>query len=694
MNKMTNSIKKNNYSRQKHYINLLLMKKPKNNNEAKIKNGAKLELLHKPKKSVNMQCFNTSLEKISKALDKNSFHSTIHKINNFKDFSNEIKKTKMKIKKNIYPKISKVTSSFCKENKKSNNDPLYLFKGGTTNRNNFFRKKESSIEKDNFSSLTQRQQFIDKLNKQRIFNSAKEKNNSFLKNNKKNNLYLRIMENRKKRESRNNRYISPNNNNNNNNNINSNYLVTEVSDKKKKKINVNYSLLNRKKLKNSTNNSINKEKKKTPDIIKKNYINHNSLNIYHSIKKNKNSHESIRIKSLVLDLDETLIFTSFQPLINSDICFEIDLGIDEQNNSKAKNSKIYSLRKMPKISKTIYLSKRPYLELFLSELYPFYEICVFSASSEKYASPIIDIIDTKKVITKKFFRKDCLHLNNSETFSYIKDLEKIDKNYNDIIIIDDNVSSFVLQKENGIPIKSWRGDQEDIELLKLIPILKNLSGFYDVRTEIKQFVINRTFIWFQGIKWLLNNCLSYTYMKEIIEVMKIDQIPIADKLFHYFTEDKVNNSINSNNNDSYIGKNFNKMNINSFSLKQNNLQNLNLNKKQKNSIEKRKRGKSANFNNVNDNKQINNLKFNINNNEIKRKSKSKINNHIFNRRKNRSKSAFQNKDLESEKCITNKILENLKKKRLKIKNIKNLKKNNNDIYIFKRRKNSYSISYN
>jgi hypothetical protein len=320
---------------------------------------------------------------------------------------------------------------------------------------------------------------------------------------------------------------------------------------------------------------------------------------------------------------------------------------------------------------------------------------VFSASSEKYASPIIDIIDTKKVITKKFFREDCLHLNNSETFSYIKDLEKIDKNYNDIVIIDDNVSSFVLQKENGIPIKSWRGDKEDIELLKLIPILKNLSGFYDVRTEINQFVINRTFIWFQGIKWLLNNCLSYTYMKEIIEVMKIDQIPIADKLFHYFTEDKANNSISSNNNDSYIGKRINKMNINNLSLNQyKNLQNLNINKKQKNSIEKRKRGKSANFNNVNDNKQINNLKFKINNNEIKQKSKSKINNLIFNRRKNRSKSAFQNKDLESEKCITNKILENLKKKRLKIKNIKNLKKNNNDIYIFKRRKNSYSISYN
>ena len=257
MNKMTNSIKKKNYSKQKHYINLPLMKKQKNKNETKIKNGRKLELHHKRKKSINEQYLYTSFEKFSKTYDKNSLQSTIHKIDNIKDFSNEIKKTKRKIKNNLYPKISNVTSSFCKEIKKSNNDSLYLFKGGTTKRSNIFRKKKNSIDKDNFSSLTQRHQFIDKLNKQRIYNSAKEKNNSFLKNNKKNSLYLRIMENRKKRQSRNIRYISPNNNNNN---INSKYLVTEVSDKKKKKINDNYSLLNRKKVKNSVYNSLKKDK--------------------------------------------------------------------------------------------------------------------------------------------------------------------------------------------------------------------------------------------------------------------------------------------------------------------------------------------------------------------------------------------------------------------------------------------------
>ena len=40
--------------------------------------------------------------------------------------------------------------------------------------------------------------------------------------------------------------------------------------------------------------------------------------------------------------------------------------------------------------------------------------------------------------------------------------------------------SFIYQQENGIPIKSWYDDYNDLELFKLIPILKNLEGFYDV----------------------------------------------------------------------------------------------------------------------------------------------------------------------------------------------------------------------
>ena len=125
------------------------------------------------------------------------------------------------------------------------------------------------------------------------------------------------------------------------------------------------------------------------------------------------------------------------------------------------------------------------------------------------------------------------------------------------------------------------------------------------------------------------------------------------------------------------------------SLKQKNNGNIAIHKGNK-SYEKRKRGKSANFNNTindNNNKHICNLKLSINE---KLRQRLKISNQIFNRRKSRSKSAFQNKDFENDKCFTNKIIESLRKKKLKIKNINIYPFNNN---IKRRGKNSYSISY-
>jgi CTD small phosphatase-like protein 2 len=45
---------------------------------------------------------------------------------------------------------------------------------------------------------------------------------------------------------------------------------------------------------------------------------------------------------------------------------------------------------------------------------------------------------------------------------------------------------FRLQKENGIPIKSWYDDPTDDELIRLLPFLETLSEADDVRPIIAE----------------------------------------------------------------------------------------------------------------------------------------------------------------------------------------------------------------
>ena len=71
---------------------------------------------------------------------------------------------------------------------------------------------------------------------------------------------------------------------------------------------------------------------------------------------------------------------------------------------------------------------------------------------------------------------------------YVKDLKSLNRELKNLIIIDNNPSSFALNTENGIPIESWYDDLNDRELQNLEPILEFLSSVSDVRDYIKQIV--------------------------------------------------------------------------------------------------------------------------------------------------------------------------------------------------------------
>ena len=162
---------------------------------------------------------------------------------------------------------------------------------------------------------------------------------------------------------------------------------------------------------------------------------------------------SQKIKTLVIDLDETLVHSYFDtnPPRKPDISFEITI-----DNKKLKVNTLV----------------RPGAIEFLEKMSEIFEIVIFTASLRLYALPIINFIDKKNKCEFKLFREHCSILNNG----FIKDLKKLSRDLNNLILLDNNPKCYFLNKENGIPIKTWIDDLSDKELLKITPYLAFLSN--------------------------------------------------------------------------------------------------------------------------------------------------------------------------------------------------------------------------
>ena len=153
--------------------------------------------------------------------------------------------------------------------------------------------------------------------------------------------------------------------------------------------------------------------------------------------------------TLILDLDETLIF--------------LKMDLNEGNKGLLKF--------------------RPGLDDFLLSIKPNYEIIVFTSSTKDYADPIINEIEKSvKYFDYRLYREHSVIYDNN----YVKDISKIGRPLNKIIIVDNMPQNYRLQKENGIMIKSfWGEDDNDIALISLGEILNKIyKKFNDVRKGI------------------------------------------------------------------------------------------------------------------------------------------------------------------------------------------------------------------
>ena len=129
---------------------------------------------------------------------------------------------------------------------------------------------------------------------------------------------------------------------------------------------------------------------------------------------------------------------------------------------------------------------RPFLFEFLDSISQFYEIILFTCSTQNYTDSIVKAIEyKKKYFDYIFYRQHTMIFKNN----FVKDLTRIGRPLNSIIIVDNMPQNFRFQKENGINIKSFWGDNpEDTALYELIPILINIANEkQDVREGLKKY---------------------------------------------------------------------------------------------------------------------------------------------------------------------------------------------------------------
>jgi Dullard-like phosphatase family protein len=171
-------------------------------------------------------------------------------------------------------------------------------------------------------------------------------------------------------------------------------------------------------------------------------------------------------KCLVLDLDETLVHSSFKP-VESDFTVEVEI-----------ENQVYK----------VFVAKRPHVDQFMKRCGELFEVVVFTASLAKYADPVLDLLDQHKVVDWRLFRESCSPFKGS----YVKDLGRMGRDINSIMILDNSPHSYFFNPENAIPCESWFSDLTDHELLDLIPILEQLADpqVTDVRAKLKELGIS------------------------------------------------------------------------------------------------------------------------------------------------------------------------------------------------------------
>jgi len=156
--------------------------------------------------------------------------------------------------------------------------------------------------------------------------------------------------------------------------------------------------------------------------------------------------------SLILDLDETLVHFKVNP--------------DNPNEGVLK--------------------VRPGINEFLESVDKYFELIIFTAATQEYADLLIDAVEENKIYFEhRLYRQHTVIIGND----FVKDLSRVGRPLDKIAIVDNMPQNFRLQKENGINIKAFWGEEVyDTALIDLGKILVNIAkDGGDIRDGIHKY---------------------------------------------------------------------------------------------------------------------------------------------------------------------------------------------------------------
>lgn len=175
----------------------------------------------------------------------------------------------------------------------------------------------------------------------------------------------------------------------------------------------------------------------------------------------------VKRKTLVLDMDETLI--------QSQIVYHgrhhrappaVPVGYDHTFH-------------IPQCNATVYVYKRPHVDFFLDRVSQWYNLVVYTAAREIYASKVLDYLDAgRKILKRRLYRQDCIDIWGLRA----KYVSMCSEDMANVLLLDDSHMENSFNVGNALHINPYFKGSQDSELLCMLPVLDALRFTRDVRS--------------------------------------------------------------------------------------------------------------------------------------------------------------------------------------------------------------------